>query len=43
MIGFKGLPMPDECYEDDLAVTDEIYCRLSFNNPGIRSVDGDVG
>ena len=23
-------------YEDDLAVTDEIYCRLSFNNPGIR-------
>ena len=23
-------------YEDDLAVTDEIYCRLSFNNTGIR-------
>ena len=23
-------------YQDDLAVTDEIYCRLSFNNAGIR-------
>ena len=21
MIGFKGLPMPDECYEDDLAAS----------------------
>ncbi len=25
-------------YEDDLAVSEEIYSRLTFNNRGIRSV-----
>ena len=34
---FTGDPhMFRVAYEDDLAVTDEIYSRHSFNNSGIR-------
>ena len=30
-------------YDDDMAVTSEVYSRLSFNNSGIRSAQGVGG